>query len=196
MNSAMKSKPSIHYATLFLFAAIILAVPAHYAATGSSASVQPNIGVNGLFSMDKAQRGRTAQAAVVLDIPQGFHVNANKPLGKYAVPTVLRVEAPGGVKIGPVSYPRSSMHRVGDDQLAVYDGRAVMRFNVTVPANYESGSAELRARIRFQSCNDEVCFPPVTREVTMQIDVVNANEAVKRVNGEVFGGGGGRKRRR
>ena len=151
--------------------------------------MQPNIDVNGLFAVDKAQRGRPVQAAVVLDIPQGFHVNANKPLGKYAVATVLRVEAPGGIKIGPVSYPRSSLHRVGEDQLAVYDGRAVMRFNVTVPVNYESNAAELRARIKFQSCNDEVCFPPVTREVTMPIDVVKANDAVKRVNGEVFGGG-------
>lgn len=179
-----------------LLAAIILAVPTHHAAAPPTVPAQPDIAVNGLFAVDKAQRGRPIQAAVVLDIPQGFHVNANKPLGKYAVATVLRVEAPGGVKVGPVSYPRSTMHRVADDQLAVYDGRAVMRFNVTVPVNYESNATELRARIKFQSCNDEVCFPPVTRELTMPIDVVNANEAVKRVNGEVFVSGGGRGRRR
>ena len=179
---------------LLLSALIILGVPAYHAAVAPPASVQPNIDVGGVFSMDKAQRGRPIQAAVVLDIPQGFHVNANKPLGKYAVPTVLRVEAPDGIKISPIIYPRSTMHRVGNDQLAVYDGRAVMRFNVTIPANHESNSMELRARIRFQSCNDEVCFPPVTREITMPIDVVNANQAVKRVNGEVFGGGRGRRR--
>ncbi|MBA3441345.1 MAG: hypothetical protein H0T92_15895 [Pyrinomonadaceae bacterium] len=190
----MKSKFFTRCATLFLFAAIILGVPAYQAAIVPSALMQPNISVNGLFAMEKAQRGRPVQAAVVLDIPQGFHVNANKPLGKYAVATVLRVEAPGGIKISPVTYPRSSMHRVGGDQLAVYDGRAVMRFNVTVPANYESNAAELRARIKFQSCNDDVCFPPVTREITMPIDVAKANEAVKRVNGEVFGGGRGRRR--
>ena len=180
---------------LLLSALIILGVPAYHAAVAPPASVQPNIDVGGVFSMDKAQRGRPIQAAVVLNIPQGFHVNSNKPLSKYAVPTVLRIEAPGGVKIGPVIYPRSSMHRVGNDQLAVFDGRAVMRFSVTVPATYESNTAELRARIRFQSCNDEVCFPPVTREITMPIDVVNANEAVKRVNGEVFSSGGRGRRR-
>src|SRR3569832_1011394 len=54
------------------------------------------IGVNGFFSVDPAQQGSTFQAAVVMDIPGGRHVNANKPLGKYSVPTVVRVDAPRG----------------------------------------------------------------------------------------------------
>jgi len=41
--------------------------------------------------------------------------------------------------------------------------------------------------VKYQSCNDEACFPPVTRQITMPIAVVDANEAVKRINGNIFG---------
>lgn len=156
-----------------------------------------NIGVNGFYSVSKAQRGRTFQAAIVLDIPRGYHVNANKPLGKYAIPTTLRVEAPGGVRVGAVGYPRAvvrSLKFAKGERLAFYEGRAVMRFDVTVPANYQQGVTELRAKVRFQSCTDEVCYPPATRDITLPIGVVGANDPVQRINTNIFGGGRGRRR--
>jgi len=193
----MKRKLYIQSAFL-LFVAAMLVMGQSLAASLSASpaglvapvAAQPDIGVNGFFSANNAQRGRTIQAAIVMDIPGGFHVNANKPLGKYVVPTTIKVDAPGGLRIGPVSYPRASMHRLksSDERLAVYDGRAVMRFNVTVPANFQENSAELRVRVRYQSCNDEVCFPPVTRNVTLPLSVVGANESVQRTNSQYFGG--------
>jgi hypothetical protein len=55
--------------------------------------------------------------------------------------------------------------------VAVYEGKAVIRFNVTVPANYSGGSGEIKGKLRFQACNDDSCFPPVTREVKMPLYV-------------------------
>jgi DsbC/DsbD-like thiol-disulfide interchange protein len=183
-------------AALFLSLAALLLLPVNFHATTAAiattiaAQSPPNIGLSGFYSTDRAQRGRTVQAAVVVDIPQGYHVNANKPLGKYAVPTVLRIEAPGGVRIGPILYPRANVRKFSfsNESLAVYEGRLVLRFNVTVPANFGQGAAELRARLRYQSCTDDTCFQPETREVNMPISVVGANESVKRINGHVFGG--------
>jgi hypothetical protein len=149
----------------------------------------PNVSVGGFFSADKAQRGRTIQAAVVMEIPGGYHVNSNRPMSKYAIPTVLRIDGPSGMKIGPVAYPRATVRRLkasNNEPLAVFEGRAVMRFNVTVPANFQEGMTELRIRLRYQSCNDEVCFAPQTREVSMPIGVVGSGDSVKRINGQIF----------
>lgn len=150
----------------------------------------PNINVSGFFSSDKAQRGRILQAAVVMDIPSGFHVNSNRPMSKYAIPTVLKIEAPSGVKVGPIAYPRATVRRLkasNNEPLALFEGRAVMRFSVTVPANFQQGVTELRVKLRYQSCNDEVCFPPQTREISMPIGVVGTGDPVKRINGNIFG---------
>ncbi len=188
----MRSKSFIRLAALSLLMQALLLIPVNFYAMpeASAPSQSGNIGVNGFFAADKAQRGRTVQAAVVVDIPGGYHVNGNKPLGKYAIPTVLRVEAPGGVRISPVNYPRASMRRFSfsEEQLAVYEGRAVLRFNVTIPANFNEGVTELRARLKFQSCTDDTCFPPETREIKMPIGIVGAKDSVKRINGQIFGG--------
>lgn len=150
----------------------------------------PNIVVAGFFSADKAQRGRVVQGAIVMDIPGGYHVNANRPLGKYAIPTVVKVEGPSGVKISAVSYPRARVRRLkasNNEPLALFEGRAVMRFNVTLPANFQPGMTEFRATIRYQSCNDDTCFPPQTRHISMPIGVVGPSDSVKRINGNIFG---------
>ena len=163
--------------------------PASVAAT----SAQPSISVNGFFATDKAQRGRVVQAAVVMEIPRDFHVNGNRPLGKYAVPTSLKIEAPGGIRVSPVSYPRATVRTFSfsQEKLAVFEGRVVMRFNVTIPSGFDQGVTELRVRLRYQSCTNEVCFPPQSRDITMPIAVVGANESVKRINGNIFGRGRG-----
>lgn len=167
----------------------VRATRANYA---PSVAQSNNIGVNGFFSVNKAQRGRTFRGAVVLDIPGGYHVNANRPLGKYAVPTTVKIDAPRGVRVGPVSFPRAVVRRPKFSQgeaLALYEGRAVMRFNVSVPANQPEGVVEFRVRVRFQACTDEVCYPPATREFTLPIGVVGANDRVERINGRIFGRG-------
>ena len=196
----MKRRNNTRPAILLLLLAALLA-PAPSATTTAALNASPvaaqssSIGVNGFFSVDPAQQGSTFQAAIVLDIPGGLHVNSNRPLGKYAVPTVVKVEPPRGIKVTPVTYPRARVQtfRFGDDapeeRLAVYEGRAIARFNVTVPAGYEMGVARIRVSVRFQSCNDEVCFPPATREVVLPIAIVGRDTPANRINGQYFGGG-------
>ncbi|HEY0097913.1 MAG TPA: protein-disulfide reductase DsbD domain-containing protein [Pyrinomonadaceae bacterium] len=186
---------------LFIAATLIVAAPPAPRAASAAvenaavatnlsapAAVQGNIGVNGFFSADKAQRGRSIQAAVVLDIPRGFHVNANKA-AKFSIPTVVKIDAPRGLRVGAVVYPRAVVRRLSfsKEALSLYEGRAVMRFNLSVPANFQTGLTELRAKVTYQSCNDEVCFPPTTREVKLGINVVGTNEPVKRINAQYFG---------
>src|SRR5262245_60058537 len=152
---------------------------------------EPSISVKGYYSTDKVQRGRTVRGAVVMEIPSGYHVNSNRPLGKYAIATVLKVEAPRGVTVSAVSYPRAVVRKLkatNNEALALYEGRAIMRFSVTVPANYQDGSIKLKARLRYQSCNDEVCFPPKNQDVDLNLDVTGPNDRVNRTNNWVFGG--------
>jgi DsbC/DsbD-like thiol-disulfide interchange protein len=166
----------------------------------ATTATEGNVSVNGFFSVDPAQQGSNFQAAIVLEIPDGVHVNSNRPLGKYAIPTTVKIDAPRGLKITPVSYPRATVRRfrfgegAPEERLAVYEGRAIIRFSVTVPAGYELGVARIRVTLRFQSCNDEVCFPPATRELILPIAIVDPGTPVQRINGRYFGIGRGRKR--
>ncbi|HKO96903.1 MAG TPA: protein-disulfide reductase DsbD N-terminal domain-containing protein [Pyrinomonadaceae bacterium] len=133
----------------------------------------PNIGVNGSVSPNKVKRGRTAQATLVMNIPGGYHVNSNKPLEKFLIATQLKIEAPKGVRVGPIVYPRALLRslKFSKSKVSVFEGRTQIRFNVTVPAGYSGNNVELKARLRYQSCNDEVCFPPQNRDESIWLNV-------------------------
>ena len=139
----------------------------------ATVNAQPNISMNASLAPSKVARGRTVRATVVLTIPRGFHVHSNKPLEKFLIATQLQVDTPNGLRVGPVSYPRALLRRLkfSKKPVAVYEGRVMMRFNVTVPANFSTGTAEIKAKVRYQSCDDEVCFPPQTKEVKLWLTV-------------------------
>jgi len=132
-----------------------------------------DVNVSGSLAPDKIKKGRVVRATVVMDIPNGLHVQSSKPLDKFLVATKLDVETPSGMQVGPISYPRAQMRNLkfSKKAVAVYEGRSVLRFNVTVPANYSAGSGEIKGKLRFQACNDESCFPPMTREVKMWLNI-------------------------
>ena len=160
------TKRSLLFKT-FLVAAVLL-IPAQLYAQSSS-----DVQVSGSIAPDKIKKGRTVKATVVMELPDGLHVQSNRPLDKFLVATKLDVETPSGMNVGPISYPRAAMRNLkfSKSKVAVFEGRTMIRFPITVPANYSGGSGEIKGKLRFQACNDESCFPPVTREVKMWLNV-------------------------
>jgi DsbC/DsbD-like thiol-disulfide interchange protein len=133
----------------------------------------PEITTQLSLTTSKVRRGRTVRGSLVLDIPSGYHVNAHNPISRFALPTKIEVEGPAGMKIGSVVYPKAIVRRFSfsKDRLGVYEGRAVIRFTITIPLNQTIGQGEVKARLSYQSCSDEVCFPPVTREIAVALSV-------------------------
>ena len=156
--------------------------------TAAAPAPEPNISVVGYFATDKAQRGKPLRVAIVIDVPSGYHINSNRPLESYLIGTSLKVDLDNGLRAGAVIYPRPLLRtfKFSKKQLSVYEGQARLKFNVTVPANYSGNSANIKARVKLQSCNDEVCFPPKNYDVDLKIEVVGTNDRVRATNGWAF----------
>jgi hypothetical protein len=127
--------------------------------------------VSGSIAGGAVRRGVSTRASVVLSIPGGLHANSNRPGADNLIATRVTVTSPG-VKLSAVSYPRGKNKKFPfqeetDKPLNVYEGRAVFGFNVTVPATYKGNTVKVRAVVRYQACNDEVCFAPKNQEVTL-----------------------------
>jgi len=102
-----------------------------------------DVRVNAWAKPDKIKRGRTVQANVEMDIPKGLHVQSNKPLDKYLVATKLDIEVPKGVRVSTPIYPRPVLANLkfAKGKVSVFEGKALIRFNVTVPPGYSGKSA-------------------------------------------------------
>jgi DsbC/DsbD-like thiol-disulfide interchange protein len=120
------------------------------------------------------ERGRSVSATLVLDIPRGYHVNAHDPLSRFALPTKIEVEAPSRIRISSISYPRAIVRRFtfSEDRLRVYENRVIIKFNIVIPPNQQTGKSEIKTRLSYQSCSDEVCFPPQKSENSVLLNVL------------------------
>ena len=173
LTQAVLTRLNIMRLTIKLaLATALLLVPGSFFATPPPQST-PDISVNARLASDKVRKGGRAQGTVVMDIPSGYHVNSNRPLEKFLIASQLQFESPTGVRVGPILYPRPILRslKFSKSKVSVFEGHTTIRFTVTVPASFKANSVELKGRLRYQACSDDVCFPPKTREVKLWLNV-------------------------
>ncbi|CAN5119605.1 hypothetical protein BH20ACI2_BH20ACI2_13200 [soil metagenome] len=119
-----------------------------------------------------AAKGKATRATVLLVIPSGLHVNSNRPESEYAIPTTVRASS-SGARVGPVSYPRGKNRKFqfSENLINVYEGRVLITFPVTVPANFRGNTIKVDVAVRYQACTDEVCYPPRTKTISVNAKV-------------------------
>jgi thioredoxin:protein disulfide reductase len=109
-----------------------------------------------------AAPGGSVRAALQVALPDGFHVQSNKPRDPLLIPTVLTIDAPPGVAVKEIVFPRAVEAKVvGFDQpLAVFEREFVIGVQFTISATHARGDVAIPAHLRYQACNDTTCFAP------------------------------------
>lgn len=143
---------------------------------------------SGYVSLDRVPRGASFEVAIVADILEGFHINTDKPLQDYLIPTVLRVEPPKGLRVLEIAYPKGKLAKFSfsPEPLAVYEGRVTMRIRLEASADAPLGVRQLPVKLRYQACNDSACLRPVTVEVPVRIEVAPAGTEARPAHSEIF----------
>ncbi len=143
----------------FFLVALLLCAPAAMAQLGNDLSggavTPPDIRISGSV---QSRSGDTVQGTVVVTIPPTWHINSAKPLDEFAIPTVLELD-PATAELVTAQYPPHELKNFafsGGNQVAVYEGTIRIPFT----AKLKAGAADIRASLRYQSCNDRVCLPP------------------------------------
>lgn len=140
-------------------------------------------------SQDPVARGMSFQVAVVMKIRAGFHVNAREVTEDYLIPTDLRVDLPAGFKLGTVSYPKGALKTFSfskNKQLNVYTDSVTIRMPLTVLASAPLGPQHLPLKLHYQACSNEICLPPVTKDVDATVNIVASPSAAKPANQQFF----------
>ena len=141
--------------------------PAH------SQTTPPKVGTRIVLAEEKVQAGRLISASLIIDIPAGYHLNAHEPISRFALATKIELQVPDGYKIGPISYPRAVVRKFSftDERLGVYEKQAVIKFSLRIPSRERQRTTTVKAILNYQSCSNEVCFPPKKQEATIVFKV-------------------------
>jgi thioredoxin:protein disulfide reductase len=114
--------------------------------------------------------GNDGEALVMLNIEPGYHVNANPATYPYLIATEVSADKVEGLDVGKAIYPPAKMQKFefADEPLAVYEGQVEVRLPIKVASK---GTRALPLNIRVQACDHEKCFPPVTLNTSVSVEV-------------------------
>ena len=158
-----------------LLAAMLLST----AALAGQDGPPPRAEVAALSERATVAPGATFRAAVKVTLPEGLHANSNKPRDPSLIPLVLTVMAPPGITVEEIVYPAPSDLRQDNAPvpLSVYEREFIIGVVLKVAANAAQGELSVPARLRYQACNEKLCFLPVTAPTAWSVQVASATAA-------------------
>ena len=150
-------------------------------------SASPVVTGRMVLATDAAHAGTSAQAGLVGEIADGYHINDHHPSLDYLIPTELKLEAAAPLSPGAVVYPKGTARRFPflDTPISVYEGKLVLTTAVQVAANARPGSYTLKGALSYQACNDHACLAPTSLPVQLTVKVVPPSVALKEANSDV-----------
>lgn len=131
-------------------------------------------------SVVRVVQGKSVTVPLSFQVPDGYHINSNKPKSEFLIPTVLKVEATTDIVIGKTSYPDGhdmSFAFAPDEKLNVYTGD----FNVDVLVrplhSAQPGKYIVRGTLKYQACDNKACYPPKKLPVSFDVKIAKAPAA-------------------
>jgi len=131
--------------------------------------------------------GNSVRAALQVKLPERFHVQSNAPRDPAFIPTVLTVDAPAGVRVAEIVFPPATdLKQVGQSQpLAVFEHEFAIGVRFELSADVARGPLDIPGRLRYQACDDRLCYPPATADFRWTVPV-SATGSPSRQHREVF----------
>ena len=174
-----------------LLTLIALCFPIHVQAQladfGLGAQPAPEkISAKGYLSVDKVQPGSQFQIAVVVEIIEGWHVNAN-PAKEGLIATEITLPDVPNLTFGEVVYPEGDILQLGSiGEAPVYHDTITIGIQADLSQTAPIRSDTLDLQLEYQACNDEQCLLPEVLDFSIPLEIVSIEQAVQRVNESVF----------
>ena len=127
-----------------------------------------------------ARAGSPVRVALKVTVPEGLHTQSNKPRDKSLIPTTLTINAPAGITVEEIVWPPSiDLVQAGADKpLSVFEREFLIGATLLLPGSRSvAGDLTVPAKLRYQACDANLCYPPATADVAWVIHQVPASAA-------------------
>jgi DsbC/DsbD-like thiol-disulfide interchange protein len=140
------------------------------------------------ISVDQVEQGSAFEAAVVVAIQKGYHVNAHKTSDEFLIPTTLTAQLPAGLKQVETVYPEGHLQKLAfsEKPINVYDGSVTLKMRLQTTAAAAPGETSIPFVLRYQACNDTTCLPPVKVPVELKLKIAPAGTKAHPTHPEIF----------
>ena len=117
--------------------------------------------------------GESGETLVLIQITNGYHVNANPPSQPYLKPTELELKPTDGISLESITYPDPLVRTFGfsDKPLKVYEGNTQLKVRLKADKKVTPGKHNLSAKLRVQACDEKVCYAPGALDVVLPVNI-------------------------
>jgi DsbC/DsbD-like thiol-disulfide interchange protein len=117
--------------------------------------------------------GESGETLVLVQIANGYHVNANPPSQPYLKPTELELKPAEGISVDFITYPDPLVRNFSFSQtpLKVYEGDTQLKVRLKADKTATPGKHNLPAKLRVQACDDKVCYAPGALDITVPVNI-------------------------
>lgn len=113
--------------------------------------------------------GKPSIVTLHFRVAPGLHINSHTPKDEFLIPTVFSIPDGAGVRLQEASYPAGTEFALPLDpstKLSVYTGEFAIQARLVA----DQGNHLVEAKLHFQACDKNVCMPPKT--IPVAIDVI------------------------
>ena len=123
-------------------------------------------------SQDSAAPGAKITLAAQIKLGPGMHVYAPSIEPPYK-PIQLTIEPSRGLKVSAVRYPEAKKLHLDaiDETVPVYEGSFTLTTEALVSTSAKPGDVIINGKLNYQTCDDKICYLPVTIPVTWTVKV-------------------------
>jgi thiol:disulfide interchange protein len=175
----------------FLSPAIAVLVGVAFATTADAQLRRPRAELTPIVEASGVHPGTATRVAVEARLPdKSLHVQSDRPRDPTFIPTVLTIDAPPGVTFDAIAYPPASeLKQEGlPEPLDVFESQFAIGVRLHVASSVPTGSIVVPGRLRYQACDDKVCYPPTTAPIEFALQIVPASTAITTGYEHVFKG--------
>jgi thiol:disulfide interchange protein len=140
--------------------------------TGHAQGVRPRAEITPLVE-GPGHAGSTVRVALKVTLPEGLHTQSNKPREQTFIPTVLTINPPDGVTAEEIVWPPATdLAQAGATlPLSVFEREFLVGVKLALAASVK-GDVTVPARLRYQACDVNLCYSPVTADLSWLVHVV------------------------
>lgn len=131
--------------------------------------------------------GESINLAVKVVLPEGLHAQSDKPKDESLIATSLTFERAAGATPIELVFPAAQEFKLETgDVLLVFEREFVIGVQVRVWPDQKPGPITINGKLRYQPCNNLLCFRPTTTPISWTFDVVPASSVVTALDSSIF----------
>ena len=151
---------------------------------------EPKVDVKSFLSTNGVTPGGDIKLALELNIKEGWHINSNKPLDEFLIPTKISIAnfENSFFNLEKVVYPPAQEVTLSfsDKPISAWEGKVYVGAAIKVPSDMQPGLYKFIVEVEYQSCNNSTCLPPTTVDDTISVNITNDKETISEVNQDIF----------